>query len=465
MALPPVAHAAPCTDFRRTWRTSRRALLQAGAVSWLGLSLPRLLAAQQQAGGTGKAKRCILLFMWGGPSQLDTFDMKPHAPAEIRGDFQGIDTSVPGLRICEHFQRMVPLMDRVALVRSLTHNDPAHLSSAHATLTGHRAPVLFSDADPPSSKDTPHLGSVMAKLRPASSALPSFVTLPWLAYHPAAPGGQAPGQHGGWLGKQYDPMLLSGDPNAEQWGVPELQLRDGVDLGRLEQRKSLLNHLAQERDRFTANATAANMDGLRAKACELLLSSRTHEAFDLSQETAATRDRYGRNTHGQCVLLARRLVEQGVPLVNVNWHDDGRSFWDTHGNNFNRLKDDLIPPADQALAALLTDLEERGMLEDTIVAWVGEFGRRPQITAGNAGREHWPFCYVGLLAGGGIRGGAIYGESDNRAAYPARDPVTPQDFAATIYQALGVPADLTLPDQLGRPLRVCEGTPIGSLFS
>ena len=464
MASSPIAHAAPCTDFRRTWRCTRRGLLQAGAASWLGLSLPRMLAAQEQSSGRGKAKRCILLFMWGGPSQLDTFDLKPHAPAEIRGEFQGIDTSVPGLKICEHFQRMAPLMDRVALVRSLTHNDPAHLSSAHATLTGHRAPVLFSDADPPSSKDTPHLGSVMAKLRPASSALPSFVTMPWLAYHPAAPGGQAPGQHGGWLGKQYDPMLLGGDPNDANWGVPELQLRDGVDLRRLEERKSLLHHLAEERARFEANDTTATMNGLRAKACELLLSSQTHEAFDLSRESAATRDRYGRNIHGQCVLLARRLVEHGVPLVSVNWHNDGHNFWDTHGNNFHRLKNDLIPPSDQALAALLTDLEERGMMEDTIVAWVGEFGRRPQITANNAGREHWPFCYVGLLAGGGIGGGAVYGESDSRAAYPARDPVTPQDFAATIYEALGVPHEITLGDQLGRPLRVCEGTPIDALF-
>ncbi len=464
MALPPAANAAPCRDFRSAQRLSRRHVLQAGAVGWLGLGLPQLLAAQEQRGTPGKAKRCILLFMWGGPSQLDTFDMKPDAPVEIRGEFQAIDTSVPGLRICEHFQRIAPLMDRVALVRSLAHNDPAHLSSAHATLTGHRAPVLFSDADPPSSKDTPHLGSVVAKLQPAAKALPSFVTMPWLAYHPAAPGGQAPGQHGGWLGKQYDPMLLAGDPNAENWGVPELQLRDGVDLTRLEHRASLLKHLSVERARWEANPTATTMDGLRDKACQLLLSSQTHEAFDLSRESPETRDRYGRNTHGQCVLLARRLLEHGVPLVNVNWHNDGSNFWDTHGNNFRRLKNDLIPPSDQALAALLTDLEERGMLEDTIVAWVGEFGRRPQITAGNAGREHWPFCYVGLLAGGGIRGGAVYGESDSRAAYPARDPVTPQDFAATIYQALGIPSDITLPDNLGRPLRVCEGTPIMPLF-
>lgn len=455
----------PCQGFRQAQQFTRRGLLQAGAVSWLGLSLPRLLAAQEHAAGKpGRAKRCILLFMWGGPSQLDTFDMKPNAPDEIRGDFQSIATPVPGLRVCEHFAETAKLMDKVAVVRSLTHNDPAHLSSAHATLTGHRAPVLFSDADPPSSRDTPHLGSVVAKLRPAGDALPSFVTMPWLAYHPAAPGGQAPGQHGGWLGKPFDPMLLGGDPNADGWGVPELQLRDGIDLARLEHRATLLNDLAVQRAAWEGNAQNATMNGLRDKACRLLTSTQTHEAFDLGRETPETRERYGRNTHGQCVLLARRLVEHGVPLVSVNWHNDGQNFWDTHGNNFNRLKHDLIPPADRALAALLTDLDERGLLEETIVAWVGEFGRRPQITPGNAGREHWPFCYSGLLAGGGIRGGAVYGESDNRAAYPAKDPVTPQDFAATIYEALGISHELALPDTLGRPLRVCEGTPIWPLF-
>jgi hypothetical protein len=464
-ATRPVASDVACRGFSTARRLSRRGLLQAGAVSALGLSLPKLFAAQEQLASTpGRAKRCILLFMWGGPSQLDTFDMKPHAPDEIRGDFKSIETSVPGTRVCEHFAHTAKLMDKIAVVRSLTHNDPAHLSSAHATLTGHRAPVLFSDADPPSVRDTPHLGSVMAKLRPANEALPSFVTMPWLAYHPAAPGGQAPGQHGGWLGKQYDPMLLGGDPNADGWDVPELQLRDGVDLSRLEHRATLLNDLAVQRRRWESNQTAATMDGLRDKACRLLTSSQTHEAFDLNREKPETRERYGRNIHGQCVLLARRLVEQGVPLVSVNWHNDGSNFWDTHGDNFNRLKNDLIPPSDRALAALLTDLDERGMLDETLVAWVGEFGRRPQITRGNAGREHWPFCYSGLLAGGGIRGGAVFGESDNRAAYPSKDPVTPQDFAATIYHALGIPHELFLPDQLGRPLRVCEGTPIWPLF-
>ena len=177
----------------------------------------------------------------------------------------------------------------------------------------------------------------------------------------------------------------------------------------------------------------------QSRAMEMIGSGNVRQAFDLSQESDATRERYGRNVHGQCVLMARRLVEHGVPLVSVNWHNDGKNFWDTHGNNFNRLKNDLIPPADRALAALLTDLEERGLLDETIVAWVGEFGRKPQITKNNAGREHWPFCYSGILAGGGIRPGMVYGSSDKHAAYPTSDPVTPQDFATTILHAMGLP--------------------------
>jgi uncharacterized protein (DUF1501 family) len=188
-------------------------------------------------------------------------------------------------------------------------------------------------------------------------------------------------------------------------------------------------------------------------------------AFDLTQESDSTRERYGRNIHGQSVLMARRLVEHGVPLVSVNWHNDGKNFWDTHGNNFNRLKDDLIPPADQALAALLADLAERGLLDETLVVWVGEFGRRPQITKNSAGREHWPHCYSGLLAGGGITGGAVYGTSDKLAAHPTRDAVSPLDFAATIYHALGVSAQTRLPDAVGRPTAICQGRPIVDLFS
>jgi len=294
--------------------------------------------------------------------------------------------------------------------------------------------------------------------------LPTAVTVPWKVFHPAAPGGKAPGQHGGWLGKKYDPFLVTGDPNANGWNVPELTLQDGLNAQRLLQRRELLSSLDEARGRLAKRADKSFWTGYHDQAVDLLTSPAAREAFDLSQESDESRNRFGRNIHGQSVLLARRLIERGVSLVSVNWHQDGKNFWDTHGNNFNRLKHDLIPPADTALAALLDDLSDRGMLADTIVAWVGEFGRRPEITKANAGREHWPFCYSGLLAGGGIQGGTIYGKSDSRAAYPEQSPVSPGDFAATIYHALGINPEQMLSDPLNRPRKFCEGRVIHRLF-
>jgi hypothetical protein len=459
-----------CADFRYA-RMGRREILQAGCLGTLGLGLNLLAAGRTRAAprlaagpaGFGRAKSCIFLFMWGGPSQLDTFDPKPDAPAEVRGEFQPIATAVPGLQISEHFQRVARIADRLAIVRSLSHDDPAHLSSGHVTFTGHLAPVVKSDADPPSDRDTPHIGSVLARVREGVRAVPPFVTLPWIAAHPAAPGGRAPGQNGGWLGARYDPMLLTGDPNAAGWRVSELALRDDVTLARLEDRRSLLGLVDRER-RLAERAGEAATDGYKSQAFELLTSAAARQAFDLSAEPDAVRDRYGRNIHGQCVLVARRLVENGVSLASVNWHNDGRNFWDTHGNNFNRLKHDLIPPADQALSALIEDLDQRGMLGETVVAWVGEFGRKPQVTPGNAGRDHWPRCYSGLLAGGGIQGGAVYGASDKHAAFPADLPASPQDYVATLYHALGIDPTMMFADRLGRPLRVCEGRALAPLF-
>ncbi|MEZ6058279.1 MAG: DUF1501 domain-containing protein [Planctomycetaceae bacterium] len=457
----------------------RRTVLQAGTVGMLGL--PTLfqcggassLIAQERPSGTtsdaggpgfGQAKRCLFLFMWGGPSHLDTFDMKPEMPAGIRGEFQPIPTAVPGLQICEHFERLAPIMDRVAVVRSLTHDDPAHLSSAHTTLTGQLPPVNKSDAEPPSERDTPHLGSVIARLRPAPHNLPGAVSMPWLAYHPAAPGGRAPGQSGGWLGRGADPFLIEGDPNAAGWSVPALKLLDNLDQQRLRSRQHLLNEIDHQRRNLDRAAAVVNRASQQQQAFELLASPEVREAFDLNQESDATRNTYGRHIHGQCVLLGRRLLEHGVPLVSINWHNDGVNFWDTHGNNFNRLKNDLIPPADQALTALLLDLESRGLLDTTLIVWVGEFGRRPVITENNAGREHHPFCYSGLLAGGGIRGGAIYGRSDRDGTYPLDNPTSPHDIAATVLHALGVPPSASLADSAGRPHRLYGGSPLTSLF-
>ncbi len=458
-----------CHEFQNALAINRRQILKAGALGALGLGLgdlqAHLAAAEQNLSLPKKrAKACIFLFMWGGPSQLDTFDLKPDAPAEVRGEFKPISTKVAGTQICEHFSRLAQWTDKLAIVRSLTHDDPAHLSSGHATLTGQLAPVVKSDADPPSSKDSPHIGSLISKIRPNGRGLPSFVAMPWKALHPAAPGGEAPGQHGGWLGSAYDGMLLGGNLNDPKWQPQGLGLPADMELSRLQSRVELLKMMDAQRKGIHESLAASAFESHQARALEMIGSPEVRRAFDLSQESPETRERYGRNIHGQCVLMARRLVEHGVPLVSVNWHNDGKNFWDTHGNNFNRLKDDLIPPADMALTALLQDLEERGMLDDTLVAWVGEFGRKPQISQKNAGREHWPFCYNGLLAGGGIKPGIVYGSSDKHGAYPETDPVTPQDFATTILHAMGIPTTESLLDRENRPHQICSGRVLQDLL-
>lgn len=457
---------AGCDDFRRSLRFTRRSALEAGWLGACGLALPGLWQRQAMANvgtagpGFGKAKRCILLFMWGGPSQLDTWDMKPDAPEEIRGDFKPIATSVPGTQISEHFPKLAGLAQHYSIIRSMTHDDVAHLSSAHHALTGIYAPKRFSDADPPSSADTPHIGSVLAKLDPSDRGVPSFVMMPWIVSHPAAPGGKAPGQHGGWLGRAHDPFLV-GDPNAKDFQIPGCRLPEDVGADRLLSRQQLLGELESQ----STGVGAPGWRDMTDRAVSLISRPETQSAFDIAQEPDAVRDRYGRNTHGQCILLARRLAEAGVPLVTVNWHDDGQNFWDTHGKNFIQLKDRLMPPADQAFSALLEDLVARGMLEDTLVVWVGEFGRRPQISREHAGREHWARCYSAVLAGGGITGGGIYGRSDRIAAYPAENPVSPSDLVATMYHALGFSTDLTLPDRQQIPKHLITGQPILPLFS
>ena len=436
--------------------------------SALGWGLPPAYAPLAQAASAGsafgRAKRCIFIFLWGGPSHLDTLDPKPFAPDSIRGEFSPIATATPGLQISELLPGLAARTNDVAIVRSLNHTDAAHLSSAHATLTGHIAPVPQSDAEPPSERDTPHLGSVMSHLRPAPGGLPGFVTMPWLAYHPAAPGGQAPGQKGGWLGHRHDPLLIEGDPSHPDWEVPALRLQEALTAQRLDDRQHLLSAIDQQRQNLDRSPAGLMLGDFQQQAVELLTTPTVRDAFDVRQEPEAVRDRYGRNIHGQCVLLARRLVERGVPLVSINWHNDGSTFWDTHGQNFTKLKEKLCPPADQALVALIDDLKERGLFDDTLVVWVGEFGRTPRISDANAGREHHPFCYSGLLAGGGVRGGAVYGQSDSQGAYPAKDPVSPQDFTATLLHVLGVESAATLADREQRPHPLYAGRPLLELL-
>jgi Protein of unknown function (DUF1501) len=458
--------SACCSEFHRL-RISRRETLRAGAIGLAGLGLPGLLRARevQQPSASpafGRARSCILIFMWGGPSHLDTWDPKPGAPEDIRGPFRPISTNIPGISISEHFPLLARHVHRLAIVRAMSHDDPAHLSTAHRVLTGHLAPTPFSDAAGPSPRDWPHLGAIVSRLRPTAGALPSAVNMPWTVMHPAAPGGKAPGQDAGWLGKAFDPFHVDGDPNAAKFEVQGLGLPSGVSAGRLAVRRMLFERLADIAR--SAEMSPQSWDRHRQKALDALVSSEARGAFEIEREDPKLRDRYSRHIHGQCLLLARRLIEAGVGLVTVNWHNDGQNFWDTHGNNFNQLKNRLMPPADQGFAALLEDLDVRGLLDETLVVWVGEFGRTPRINRVNSGREHWPHCYSAVLAGAGVRGGAVYGASDRWAAYPASDPVSPDDLGATMLHALGIDPATHIKDAIGRPLKINEGTPLVSLF-
>jgi hypothetical protein len=427
-----------------------------------GLLRAREIAPRSPQGGFGRAKSCILIFLWGGPSQLDTWDPKPSAPEDIRGPFRAIATSVPGISISEHFPLLAQQVHRLAIVRSLNHDDAAHLSTAHRLLTGHLAPTPYSDAAGPSPRDWPHLGALVSKLRPTPGALPSAVNMPWTVMHPAAPGGKAPGQDAGWLGKAYDPFHLEGDPNRAGFHVDGLDLPDGISQRRLARRRTLVEELVGASG--LSGQTPHSWDGYQQRALDGLISAEARGAFLIDREDPRLRDRYGRHIHGQCLLLARRLIEAGVGLVTVNWHNDGHFFWDTHGDNFNQLKNRLMPPADQGFSALLEDLDCRGLLDETLVVWVGEFGRTPRIIKANSGREHWPHCYSAVLAGAGVRRGSVFGSSDRWAAYPASDPVSPDDLGATILFALGIEPATMVKDALDRPLKINDGSPLLALF-
>jgi hypothetical protein len=435
---------------------TRRELLRAGSLAPFGFGLTDVLRARADTAPQGRARSVILLFMWGGPSHIDTWDPKPNAPPEVRGSFRSIATTVPELRISEHFPRLATRAKQYAVVRSMTHTDAAHLSPVHHLMTGWVAAKPNSDADGASRRDAPCLGAVVQKLLPSAEAIPRAVTLPWAVSHPAAPGGTAPGQNGGWLGNAFDPFLVTGDPNRPSFTVAGLRAPADVSADRLKGRAELVHLL----DR---TGGSSGYTGVQNRALDLLLAPAVSTAFDLSREPVSVRDKYGRHAHGQSCLLARRLIEAGTRLVTVNWPDDGQAFWDTHGNNFPSLKTRLMPPADVAFAALLDDLTARGLLDETLVVWVGEFGRTPRTDGG--GRQHWPHCYSAVLAGGGIRGGVIYGSSDKIGAHPATNPVSPADLTATVYHALGIDHAIEIHDQDGRPWKLTNGTPLRRLFS
>ena len=438
----------------------RRELLQVGYSGLLGLGLPRLLSGRASASEAipRRAKSVVIVFLTGACSHHDTFDMKPDAPAEIRGEFQPIATSTPGLQVCEHLPQLAVRSDKYALIRSLSHKDNNHLMSTHHVLTGHLQPGGFFDKVA-SRDDWPCYSAACEFLQPRSDGIPTGVNLPtFLQQGPLT----WPGQHAGFLGPKFDPWQITGDPNNADFKVDALTLSPGVDVTRLRDRQSLLGELNGQQGELATYGAGARLTEDQRLAFSILTSSRLAKAFELNRESDEVRDRYGRNSYGQSLLLARRLVEVGVPIVQANI---GRvQNWDSHGNIFPTLKDRLLPPLDQGVSALLDDLDESGLLDDTLVMMLGEFGRTPKIN-GNAGRDHWGPCFFALFAGAGVQGGQVIGRSDDTGAYPVTAAYSPEDIGATVYTALGIDPGSVVRDRLNRPVHLNIGEPIEPLYS
>jgi hypothetical protein len=447
-----------------------------GGLAVAGFSLPLFSApkasAVKSAGASaaGKAKSCILVYLLGGPPHQDMFDLKPDAPAEIRGPFDPIATKVPGLQICELLPRLAGMVDKFALVRSVSQRNSNHTPMIYYTLTGrHTArPNEDNDIRPPQREDFPHLGSVVAKFRPAPPSLPGYIALPELAIRSSISGEYKRvitplrGGSAGFLGAKFDPLGVSGEPGTAG-AIPALGLPEGVSTERFERRTSLLN-LLDRGPKSTASTQASHDLRQQAVAMTGAASRGKLAAFSLDDEPPKLRDRYGRHRFGQTMLLARRLAEAGVPMVAIHFNEmtvcDG---WDTHSKNFDALRTELLPMLDQSLSALLEDLGERGLLDQTAVACFGEFGRTPKINA-NAGRDHWGECSTALLAGGGFRGGAVLGASDKDAAYPIEGRVEPADIQATLYHCLGLNPRQPIYDELQRPHEISTGRVISELL-
>jgi hypothetical protein len=434
-------------------------MLQVGGIGVLGLTLPRLLRAASGPAFRGSADACILVFLDGGPSHLDTWDMKPDAPAEIRGEFKPIATSLPGVRLSEHLPKLARVVHHAALVRSAHHSvNNSHGAAVYTGLTGHDRGEAGGRASP---SDHPAIGSVVGLVRPPEAPVAPFVSMPYITKEGAG-GPPQPGFFGGLLGRTRDPLFVLRDPNAPAFALPELSFGPDVSPGRLDARRRLLDRLA---DCAGGAGRGQELSGFQARAFDLLTAPATRRAFELGREPTPLRDAYGRNIYGQSVLLARRLIEAGTRVACVSWAPDANATWDTHGNNFPALKHTLLPQLDAAVATLLRDLAERGLLRLTLVVVMGEFGRSPKVNAA-AGRDHWNYCYGLLLAGGGIKAGVVHGSSDRIGARPSSNPVTPADVVATIYHCLGIASDLELQDRLGRPFQLVPwGSPIRELLA
>jgi uncharacterized protein (DUF1501 family) len=449
---------------------SRRQLLQAGGLGVLGLSLPNLLQGRAAAQTTtarraphfGQAKSCLVIFLSGGMSHHDTVDMKMDAPEEIRGEFRPIATSVPGFQVCEHLPQLARCAHKFTTVRSMSHRDTNHPSGCYWMMTGHEYPRASGLSENLSRDDHPHIGSSLTAIgNRRERAVPAFVTVP---DYIAVNGPIRAGQHAGFLGGRYDPLVARGNPNSDDFQPADLGLVPSVSSTRMNERRSLLAAVDGQQRRLSQLVETRSMGSFYDRAYDVLTSGATRRAFDMDAEPARVRERYGRNLFGQSVLLGRRLVEAGVQLVHVNWIRILEQGWDTHDDNFNALKNRLLPPTDQALSALFDDMEARGLLDDTLVIVMGEFGRSPRVTASNGGREHWPHAFSILMAGAGIPGGRVHGSTDRVGAYVRDGRVTPSQFAATIYHALGVDPATQLTTMLERPWQICDGQPAMELW-
>ena len=451
---------------------SRREMIRVGGLSMGGVALSDLLSRSVKAEsspvkgpGFGRAKRCIILYLSGGHPQHDMFDPKPDAPAEIRGEFGTIETSVPTIRFGEHCPLSAKLMNQMALVRSMNHTHNDHGRGSYWMFTGYMYPGSVPDVNNMSRQDMPHMGSCLAKLAPGAGPMFPFIIVP---HRMDVAGGRRAGQFAGMLGPKYDPMLTGGNPNDNDFRLDHVPLVPNEEPLIIRRRLGLVDQLNQQVGYLQQGALAQSLKDNQIKALDVVGSDAVRRAVDLSKIDQVERERYGRNLFGQSVLLGRRLLQAGTRLVQCNWQRaQGKNgfAWDTHWNNFSALKEELIPAYDQAFYALMTDLAQTGELAETLVVVASEFGRSPKVTLKNGGREHWPELYNVLLAGAGIQGGQVYGASDKLGAYPSENPVGPEDFVATIYHMLGIDPHTELHDQQNRPFQLTKGNPFPLLMT
>jgi hypothetical protein len=454
---------------------TRREALQAGSLALLGgaFGQPALPAARADAARPGKAKSVLFLFLHGGAPTQDMFDLKPDAPPEVRGEFKPIATNVPGIRICEHLPRTAHWMHRAAIVRSVNHKAGCH--NTLPAYTGYAEAI--SDITNANPNHPPSMGSVCEYLNRDANGLPAYVFLPtYLGY---GDNFRRPGIYGGFLGQRCDPFISEVVPYVDAkvpkpylrehpplvQGLPRIPngvLVDGLTLDRLNKRRSLVEQVDLQVRQVEGQAALAGYDRTRARAFDLLASARLRRAFDLDREDPRLRDRYGRTMFGQSCLIGRKLVQAGVRFVNVSWEYFSQRLgipdfgWDTHEKNFILLRDHFLPGLDQSYSTLLQDLQEHGLLDETLVVLISDFGRTPNVNK-DAGRDHWTYCYSVVLAGAGIRGGTVYGASDKHAAYVRDNPISPADICATIYECLGIDPNMPVYDRTNRPVAVAQG--------